>query len=104
MKLLILLMNQCSLRGTICLPLPTLYSLAFMAGQEKMVVVQGTLEMLGLPYNGSGVLASALCMDKYKTTEYLRIRGFDVPPATLVAKSAWQASRRTYVETTYCAA
>ena len=26
--------------------------------------VQGVLELLGLPYTGSGVLASALCMDK----------------------------------------
>ncbi|TMG27794.1 MAG: D-alanine--D-alanine ligase, partial [Chloroflexi bacterium] len=26
--------------------------------------VQGMLELLGLPYTGSGVLASALCMDK----------------------------------------
>lgn len=27
-------------------------------------VIQGALELIGLPYTGSGVLASALCMDK----------------------------------------
>ena len=29
--------------------------------------IQGFLELLGLPYVGSGVLASALCMDKAAT-------------------------------------
>ncbi len=28
--------------------------------------MQGALELLGLPYTGSGVLASALCMDKWR--------------------------------------
>lgn len=32
-------------------------------------VIQGTLELLGLPYTGSGVLASALGMDKLRTKE-----------------------------------
>lgn len=30
-------------------------------------VLQGALEALGIPYTGSGVLASALAMDKLKT-------------------------------------
>ena len=29
--------------------------------------VQGALELIGIPYTGSGVLASALCMDKVRT-------------------------------------
>ena len=29
--------------------------------------VQGALELLGIPYTGSGVMASALCMDKVRT-------------------------------------
>ena len=29
--------------------------------------VQGALEMLGIPYTGSGVMASALAMDKWRT-------------------------------------
>jgi len=32
-------------------------------------VIQGALELLGLPYTGSGVMASALGMDKLKTKE-----------------------------------
>ncbi|MFZ1862281.1 MAG: D-alanine--D-alanine ligase, partial [Candidatus Competibacter sp.] len=32
-------------------------------------VVQGALEMLGIPYTGSGVLASALGMDKLRTKQ-----------------------------------
>lgn len=57
--------------------------------------VQGTLEMLGLPYNGSGVLTSALCMDKFKTTEFLRMQGFDVPHSMLTSKSAWELDKDT---------
>ncbi len=29
--------------------------------------VQGALELLGIPYTGSGVMSSALCMDKWRT-------------------------------------
>ncbi|MDH5301978.1 MAG: D-alanine--D-alanine ligase [Gammaproteobacteria bacterium] len=32
-------------------------------------VMQGALELLDLPYTGSGVLASAICMDKLRTKE-----------------------------------
>ncbi len=52
--------------------------------------VQGALEMLALPYNGSGVLASALCMDKFKTNNFLRSHGFDVPDSFLIPLQAWQ--------------
>ena len=48
--------------------------------------VQGALEMLGLPYNGSGVLSSALCMDKFKTCDFLKNEGFDVPTSILLDK------------------
>ena len=41
--------------------------------------VQGMLELLGLPYTGSGVLASALCMDKTKANALLAAEGLDVP-------------------------
>lgn len=39
--------------------------------------VQGMLEVLGLPYTGSGVLASALAMDKFRTKRLLK--QYDVP-------------------------
>src|SRR5436305_13441528 len=41
--------------------------------------VQGMLELLGLPYTGSGVLASALCMDKSRAGKVLLGAGVHVP-------------------------
>ena len=41
--------------------------------------VQGILELLGLPYTGSGVLASALCMDKTRANKALAAAGLHVP-------------------------
>jgi D-alanine-D-alanine ligase len=41
--------------------------------------VQGMLELLGLAYTGSGVLASALCMDKSRAGRILGAIGLDVP-------------------------
>lgn len=63
-------------------------------GEGENGCVQGTLEMLGIPYNGSSVLASALCMDKYKTNHFLRSQGFDVPAHYLIEKKAWLDQRK----------
>lgn len=41
--------------------------------------VQGMLELLGLPYIGSGVLASALCIDKTRANDLLRSQGLMIP-------------------------
>lgn len=41
--------------------------------------VQGLLELLGIPYTGSGVLASALAMDKALTKVVLRAAGIPTP-------------------------
>jgi len=41
--------------------------------------VQGMLELLGLPYTGSGILSSAMCMDKSMAGELLSNGGLDVP-------------------------
>ncbi|HKW58614.1 MAG TPA: D-alanine--D-alanine ligase [Candidatus Dormibacteraeota bacterium] len=41
--------------------------------------VQGMFELLGLPYTGSGVLASALCMDKSRAGRILSVIGLHVP-------------------------
>ena len=42
--------------------------------------VQGLLELAGIPYVGSGVTASALCMDKDLCKAVLRDRGIPVAP------------------------
>jgi D-alanine-D-alanine ligase len=41
--------------------------------------VQGMLELLGLPYTGSGVLASALCMDKSRANAVMAGAGLHIP-------------------------
>ncbi len=63
--------------------------LGLHGGKGENGSVQGALEMLDVPYNGSGVLASALCMDKFKTNNFLRTKGFAVPHAALLAKTTW---------------
>jgi D-alanine-D-alanine ligase len=76
--------------------LPHLVDFVFIAlhgGEGENGSVQGTLEMLGIPYNGSSVLASALCMDKFKTTQFLHSKGFDVPQAMLISAHEWRADR-----------
>jgi D-alanine-D-alanine ligase len=42
--------------------------------------VQGLLELLGVPYTGSSVLASALAMDKQKSKELFRLHNVPTPP------------------------
>lgn len=42
--------------------------------------IQGMLDLLDLPYVGSGVLASALCMDKHFTKTVLQAAGITVAP------------------------
>ena len=63
--------------------------------------VQGTLEMLGLPYNGSGVLTSALCMDKYKTNNLIRKNGFDVPWSLLIRKSDLEKNKTSFIKISF---
>ena len=48
-------------------------------------VVQGALEYLGLPYTGSGVLASALAMDKLRTKQVWQACGLPTPPFELLS-------------------
>jgi len=43
-------------------------------------VIQGALETLGLPYTGSGVMASALSMDKLRTKQLWQGAGLPTPP------------------------
>ncbi|MFM8589814.1 MAG: D-alanine--D-alanine ligase [Limnohabitans sp.] len=41
--------------------------------------VQGALELLGIPYTGSGVMASAICMDKVMTKRVWLTEGLPTP-------------------------
>lgn len=42
--------------------------------------IQGLLELMGIPYTGAGVLASALAMDKLKSKEMFRLHNVPTPP------------------------
>jgi len=51
-------------------------------------VIQGALEILGLPYTGSGVMGSAIAMDKYRTKLLLQALGVPTPGFALIANEA----------------
>jgi len=74
------------------------YACAFIAlhgrhGEDG--TVQGALELMDIPYTGSGVLASALCMDKLRTKLVWQAVGIPVPRhVVLAATSDWLAVAR----------
>lgn len=41
--------------------------------------IQGTLETLGVPYTGSGMLSSSICMDKNISKKMIRYEGIQTP-------------------------
>ena len=80
--------------------LPSIADFVFIGlhgGKGENGAVQGTLEMLGLPYNGSSVLASSLCMNKFKTNEFLQSNGIDVPKSVLIHKEDWYLQKQLYI-------
>ena len=55
--------------------------------------IQGLLELAGLPYVGSGVLASSLCMDKITFKTILRGSGLNVADWVAIDAASWQHRR-----------
>ena len=52
--------------------------------------VQGALELMNIPYTGSGVLASALAMDKWRTKLVWQAAGLPIPDyEMLTGRSDW---------------
>jgi D-alanine-D-alanine ligase len=73
--------------------LPSLIDFAFIALHGKYGddgCIQGLLELLGIPYTGSGVLASAVCMDKYMAHTVLKQAGVEVARELLVEDLDWE--------------
>lgn len=58
--------------------------LALHGGYGEDGSIQGMLEVLGIPYTGSGVLASALAMDKEASKKVFLYHGIPVPPFTVI--------------------
>src|SRR5215510_7723066 len=50
--------------------------------------IQGALELLGIPYTGSGVLASALAMDKWRTKLVWQAAGVPTPSYELLGPAS----------------
>lgn len=74
--------------------LPERVDLVFIALHGKYGddgCVQGTLELLGLPYTGSGVLACGVSLDKPMAHALLAAAGFDVPPELVIGAAEWAA-------------
>lgn len=66
--------------------------IALHGGIGENGTLQGFLEMIGLPYTGSGVLASALAMDKWRSKLVWQAAGLPTPAYQLInAQSDAQA-------------
>jgi D-alanine-D-alanine ligase len=55
--------------------------------------IQGLLELLGIPYTGSGVLASALAMDKLRSRQVGAATGLPFSKFVLVDGGAWPGNQ-----------
>lgn len=67
------------------------YDVAFLAVHGRFGedgAVQGMCELLGIPYTGSGVLASALCFDKAAAKSVISAAGVPTPGWLLVSRDA----------------
>ncbi|SPT52603.1 D-alanine--D-alanine ligase [Actinomyces bovis] len=74
--------------GTVDVVLPLLHG---PYGEDG--TIQGLLEMLGLPYVGCGVLASAVGMDKQVTKVLLGAAGIETAPHVVVGAHRWHRER-----------
>lgn len=72
--------------------LKKLIGAAFIVGHGKYIedgCLQGLLELLNIPYNGPGVLGSALGVDKYTQRKILEACGIAVPVYLAAEESEW---------------
>ena len=53
-------------------------------------LLQGYLEMMGIPYSCCNVLAAALTFNKFTCNHYLAPFGFNIAPSVLIRKKDWQ--------------
>jgi len=61
--------------------------LALHGGTGENGAIQGLLDVIGIPYTGSGVLASALAMDKEASKKIFLYHGLNVAPFIVVQRS-----------------
>ena len=73
---------------TLFLEVPDVVFIALHGRMGEDGTVQGLMELLGYPYVGSGVMASALAIDKRMTKRVLAREGVPVPGELFAARSA----------------
>ena len=67
-------------------------------------LIQGTLDMLGIPYTGSGVLAAAITMDKAASKRVFIAEGISTPKGQRLRQAPqWVHSPAWCVRASYCA-
>ncbi len=69
----------------------TLAFLALHGGFGENGAIQGMLEVMGIPYTGSGILASTLAMDKAASKKVFIYHGIPVPPFRIVTHEKFSA-------------
>lgn len=63
--------------------------------------IQGLLELVGIPYTGSGIAASALCMDKILTKQLLTSAGIPTAPYLVIESPRLSDLERLCAEITH---
>lgn len=89
------------LRKLVIAGVPTAVDVAFPVlhgpfGEDG--TIQGALELLEIPYVGSGVLASATCMDKSATKRLLSAAGIPSAPFVTVFRTEFARSPQRAIE------
>jgi D-alanine-D-alanine ligase len=82
------------------------YDVAFLAMHGRFGedgTVQGVCELLDLPYTGSGVLATALCLDKAMAKRVLVAEGINTAPWRLLPRHLEAEAVRSAMEETAAA-
>ena len=81
--------------GFLAAPHPIdLWFIALHGGAGEDGRMQGLLEMTGVPYTGSGVLGSALAMDKDMTKRLLALAGIATPDWLMAPATVTEVERR----------
>ena len=81
-----LLLHDANLSALIGAERPDIVFLALHGTGAEDGAIQGLLELLHLPYTGSGIMASALAMDKEQTKRLLESRGLPTPAGVTLKK------------------
>lgn len=71
--------------------------MAFHGSQGENGSFQGVMEIMQIPYVGSGVKASAMAMDKSTVKDICRVEEIAVVPSVKLQESEWYESTDTYL-------